>query len=119
MNILNSLTHFSKRIRRVINARVLKRWGNTSKKQLIWDEEFSSGQWDYLEHTGDDPIYHYLEKYSNNGSILDLGCGSGNTGSEMNPKTYTSYTGVDILDTRRMSIFVQIYPRLCLGRDMT
>jgi 2-polyprenyl-6-hydroxyphenyl methylase/3-demethylubiquinone-9 3-methyltransferase len=91
--------YLSNRIERVVKARILKRWGNTSTKKSIWDEEFSSGQWDYLDHTGDDPIYAYLEKYSNNGSILDLGCGSGNTGNEMLVSKYGSYTGVDISES--------------------
>ncbi len=84
------------RIRRVVNARILKRWGTSSTKRSIWDGEFACGQWDYLEHTSDDPIYHYLGKHCNRGSILDLGCGSGNTGCEMDVTGYDLYTGVDI-----------------------
>lgn len=86
----------TKRIKKVIESRILKRWGNTSRRKSIWDEEFSSGKWDYLENTSDDPIYSYLEKYCNGGIILDLGCGSGNTGNEMDASKYSSYTGVDI-----------------------
>jgi 2-polyprenyl-6-hydroxyphenyl methylase/3-demethylubiquinone-9 3-methyltransferase len=52
-----------------------------------------------LDHTGDDAIYAYLEKNSNNGSILDLGCGSGNTGNELDVLKYGSYTGVDISES--------------------
>lgn len=82
-----------------MNSRILKRWGNTFIKKSIWNEEFACGQWDFLEHTGDDAIYHYLEKYSKMGSILDLGCGSGNTGNEMDVQKYGSYTGVDISES--------------------
>lgn len=85
-----------RRTRKAVNARILKKWGSSARKKAIWDEEFSSGQWDYLECTADDPIYHWLEKYSNNGSILDLGCGSSNTGNELDVSKYCSYTGVDI-----------------------
>ena len=91
-----SMSYLSKRIKRVIEARILKRWGSTSTKKWIWDEEFASGQCDYLDHTGDDVIYLFLDKYANNGSILDLGFGSGNTGNEMDVSKYDSYTGVDI-----------------------
>ncbi|MFY9691470.1 MAG: class I SAM-dependent methyltransferase, partial [Candidatus Acidiferrales bacterium] len=37
-----------------------------------------------------------LEKYANNGSILDLGCGPGNTANELNASVYQHYVGVDI-----------------------
>jgi 2-polyprenyl-6-hydroxyphenyl methylase/3-demethylubiquinone-9 3-methyltransferase len=43
-------------------------------------------------------VYGYVEKYARNGDILDLGCGSGNTGSELNQSAYQSYIGVDISD---------------------
>lgn len=66
---------------------------------MLWDEEFQIGHWDYLEHTLDDPIYPYLEKYADAGTILDLGCGSGNTGNELNPAKYESYTGADLSET--------------------
>lgn len=99
MKILSFVSYSTKRIQRVVNARILKRWGSTSRMKSIWDEEFSTGQWDYLENTTDDPIYHYLEQYSNNGAILDLGCGSGNTGNEMDVLKYGYYTGVDISES--------------------
>ena len=87
------------KIKRVVNSRTLKRWGNTSIQKTIWDQEFVNGQWDYLDHTQNDSIYHFLQKYSNNGSILDLGCGSGNTGNEMDISKYDNYTGVDISES--------------------
>ena len=91
-----SLSRIVGRLRRVVNGRILKRWGTSSLKRSIWDEEFAAGQWDYLEQTADDPIYGYLDKHCDQGSILDLGCGSGNTGSEMGSSMYDRYTGVDI-----------------------
>jgi len=96
MRVVGALSYLFERSKRIVNARILKKYGYSSTKNAIWDAEFSSGQWDYLEHTSDDPIYHYLEKYSNNGNILDLGCGSSNTGNEMDASKYCSYTGVDI-----------------------
>lgn len=96
IRILSCLSHLSIRIKKIVNSRILKRWGSTSIKKSIWDEEFSSDQWVYLDHTGDDAIYHYLESYLNKGNILDLGCGAGNTGNEIDVSKYDSYTGVDI-----------------------
>ena len=37
-------------------------------------------------------------RYASNGSILDLGCGSGSTGNELDPAAYERYVGVDISD---------------------
>ena len=36
------------------------------------------------------------EKYANNGIILDLGCGPGNTANELDASVYQSYIGIDI-----------------------
>jgi SAM-dependent methyltransferase len=83
-------------IRRFVAGRVTKRWGTAAAKKQLWDKEFADGQWNYLESTEDDPIYIYLGKYARNGSILDLGCGSGNTGNELDSSKYASYTGVDV-----------------------
>jgi SAM-dependent methyltransferase len=37
-----------------------------------------------------------LERHAADGSILDIGCGSGNTATEMAETSYRSYLGVDI-----------------------
>src|SRR5438093_4588953 len=76
----------------------LKAWGGTAVKKKVWDKEFSNGAWDYIEHTAGDCVYQYIEKYCRKGSILDLGCGSGNTGNELLVDRYHAYTGVDISD---------------------
>lgn len=107
MRVIGALRYLFGRGRRIVNARILKKWGNSSLKKAIWDAEFSSGQWDYLEHTTDDPIYHYLEKYSNSGSILDLGCGSSNTGNELDVSKYVIYTGVDISESAIQKAFTR------------
>src|SRR6266568_5347303 len=73
-------------------------WGSSRIKQKLWNKEFAGGRWDFIENTPDDFIYPLIKKYSRNGSILDLGCGSGNTGCELNVNSYREYTGVDISD---------------------
>ena len=85
-----------KSITRAVNSRILKRWGTVRVRSKIWNDEFASGQWNYIDHTVTDPIYGLIEKYSNNGAILDVGCGTGNTSVELNTATYTKYRGVDI-----------------------
>jgi SAM-dependent methyltransferase len=87
---------FYLRIARFIRTRIVKRWGSSAAKRRVWDVEFASGLWARLEHTADDPVYDYLERYADGGNVLDLGCGSGNTGSEMNTSRYARYTGVDV-----------------------
>jgi 2-polyprenyl-6-hydroxyphenyl methylase/3-demethylubiquinone-9 3-methyltransferase len=65
-------------------------------KRLFWDREFSSGKWNFIDDTAGDCVYPYLEKYVASGSILDLGCGPGNTANEVATTTYRVYVGVDI-----------------------
>jgi SAM-dependent methyltransferase len=74
---------------------LLKRYGPSGMKKRFWDKEFSSGKWDFIDNTLGDPIYSYLEKYVDHGSILDLGCGPGNTATEL-ASPYRKYVGVDI-----------------------
>ncbi|MCB1097949.1 MAG: class I SAM-dependent methyltransferase [Verrucomicrobiae bacterium] len=73
-----------------------QKFGTRRLKSWLWNREFSEGRWNYLEATNDDCIYAILERYVNGGTILDLGCGSGNTGAELSEHSYSEYTGVDI-----------------------
>jgi len=84
------------KIKRAVRIRAIKRWGSLEAKKSLWDEEFGSGQWNYLEKTTEDPIYPILEKYAHNGAILDMGCGSGNTANELDYAKFGSYTGTDL-----------------------
>lgn len=77
---------------------MLQAYGTKSVKRRLWNVEFGQGRWDCLDRTLGDCVYPYVEKYANNGSILDLGCGSGSTGNELNADKYHDYTGVDISD---------------------
>jgi len=61
----------------------------------VWDKEYSEEKWAFAYNTVGDCVYAHLERYTANGSILDIGCGSGNTATEM-AGTYRSYLGVDI-----------------------
>jgi SAM-dependent methyltransferase len=80
---------------------VLKRYGTSQQKKRIWDTEFGDGKWDFLERkppdlTSRDPVYNYIYKYCRKRNILDLGCGTGKTGFEMDLDKYYLYTGVDV-----------------------
>jgi len=63
---------------------------------LLWDQEFSGSHWDFIDNTAGDCVYPHLEKYLKDGSILDLGCGPGNTANELTVTAYRTYVGVDI-----------------------
>jgi SAM-dependent methyltransferase len=65
-------------------------------KRRVWDKRFSTGQWNFIDHTVGDCVYPVLERYARSGSILDLGCGPGNTANELAADVYHSYVGVDI-----------------------
>src|SRR5688572_15444217 len=78
--------------------RIRQSWGSPQTKRELWNREFATGRWDSIEHTEGDVIYDFIQRYSASGSILDLGCGAGNTGCELRPESYREYTGVDISD---------------------
>ena len=75
---------------------LFKSYGPSSIKRLLWDQEFSGSKWNFIDHTASDCVYPHLEKYLKNGSILDLGCGPGNTANELAADAYETYVGVDI-----------------------
>lgn len=85
------------RVRNKVRGILLSK-GTPGIKRSLWNSEFASGRWDKLARTQDDCLYPHLEKYADGGSILDLGCGLGNTGAELAGSAYTHYTGVDISD---------------------
>ena len=74
----------------------LLRHAPSKLKKFCWDKEHGSGKWDFIDDTQGDCVYLYLEKYSANGAILDLGCGPGNTANELATTAYRAYVGVDI-----------------------
>lgn len=73
-----------------------QKWGTERAKRSLWDSEYAGGQWDHCEQTPGALIYEYVYRHCRNGSVLDLGCGSGNTGNELDLDRYGTYTGVDI-----------------------
>jgi SAM-dependent methyltransferase len=87
--------HIAERTKTLIE-RFLMSYGPSSIKRRLWDKEFTSTKWDFIDNTEGDCVYENLEKYGRNGSILDLGCGPGNTANELAPSAYQSYVGVDI-----------------------
>ena len=79
-----------------IGESALKSYGPSGLKRILWNKEYSGEKWDFADHTEGDCVYSHLEKHAANGSILDLGCGSGNTANELAANAYEKYLGVDI-----------------------
>jgi 2-polyprenyl-3-methyl-5-hydroxy-6-metoxy-1,4-benzoquinol methylase len=71
-------------------------YGNEAAKKKIWDKEYHENKWHFADDTRGDCVYAHLERHSRTGKILDLGCGSGNTCTELANSAYSSYLGVDI-----------------------
>jgi len=74
----------------------LKAYGPTNIKKFFWEKEYSGDKWNFADDTAGDCVYTHLEKFAVDRSILDMGCGSGNTANEMAIASYKSYHGVDI-----------------------
>jgi SAM-dependent methyltransferase len=87
----------TEKVRNVLRG-LLQRYGTESIKRRLWNHEYQRGRWNCLDSMDDDCVYAHIEKHSKNGSILDLGCGPGAVGTELNAAAYHSYTGVDICD---------------------
>jgi SAM-dependent methyltransferase len=81
---------------RNIGRGMLQVYGPSWIKKHLWNSEFSKGRWTCLDASIGDCVYPFIEKYAKKGSILDLGCGAGNTGNEIDHESYQQYTGVDI-----------------------
>ena len=71
-------------------------YGPSDIKRRFWDKEYSEEKWAFADNTVGDCVYNHLERHAVNGSILDIGCGSGNTATEMATAAYQTYVGVDI-----------------------
>jgi len=73
-----------------------QKWGSASVKRDMWNKEYEAGKWKHCEVTPRAHVYELVERYCRRGAILDLGCGSGNTGNEIDLTKYRDYVGVDI-----------------------
>jgi SAM-dependent methyltransferase len=71
-------------------------YGPEAIKRRIWEEQYSGPKWEFRDHSSGDRLYGHLEEHARRGSILDLGCGSGNTAAELADSAYETYVGVDI-----------------------
>src|SRR5262245_38316922 len=73
-------------------------YGPEPLKRRVWNREYARGRWAGLESMAGDCLYRHVEEHARGGDILDLGCGPGATGNEIEEASYRTYTGVDISD---------------------
>jgi 2-polyprenyl-3-methyl-5-hydroxy-6-metoxy-1,4-benzoquinol methylase len=73
-------------------------YGPSKIKKHFWNKEYSDEKWAFAYNTIGDCVYSHLERYTHNANILDIGCGSGNTATELT-NTYCSYLGIDISES--------------------
>jgi SAM-dependent methyltransferase len=74
-------------------------YGPVQIKRAVWNKEFSSDKWNFIDDTATDCVYAHLERHVSGGDILDLGCGPGNTATELAESAYRTYVGVDISES--------------------
>src|SRR5690349_16897548 len=94
-NMNNSNMSITQRILR-FGRGALMSYGPSGLKRILWNREYAGNKWDFADHTESDCVYAHLEKHAANGSILDFGCGTGNTANELATNAYEKYLGVDI-----------------------
>ncbi len=63
-------------------------------KRLIWDYEYRTGDWDYIDYPPAEHFASIIEEHLRGGSILDLGCGTGKTIEALS--AFSRFTGVDV-----------------------
>jgi 2-polyprenyl-3-methyl-5-hydroxy-6-metoxy-1,4-benzoquinol methylase len=89
------MMRIAQRVLAMMNG-LAKSYGPSNIKKFLWDKEYTGGKWHFADDTVGDCVYPHLEKHVKNGSLLDLGCGSGNTANELAATAYRTYVGVDI-----------------------
>jgi SAM-dependent methyltransferase len=62
---------------------------------LVWNAEWASGRWDYLDSMKQDSL-EIVRKYARNGRIVELGCGSGGLIDQVGVSYFSHYQGFDI-----------------------
>lgn len=74
-----------------------KRWGSTWLKSIVWHQEFKRGKYLHdMKSISRSRICNDIERYANNGDILDLGCSDGHVGLGLDLTKYNRYIGIDI-----------------------
>jgi len=66
-------------------------------ERLVWNVEWAAGRWNYLDAINLASV-EIVRKYARNGTIIELGCGSGALAASIGHQLYKNYKGIDISD---------------------
>ena len=73
--------------------------GDTPIPKTLWEEQYGSGHWDFLQTIAElarfSVLVGYLRELKPNGALLDIGCGEGLLYTRLQPFT-APYLGLDI-----------------------
>lgn len=73
--------------------------GDTPIPKTLWEEQYGSGHWDFLQTLGElgrfSVLVGYLRTLKPDGALLDIGCGEGLLYTRLQPFT-APYLGLDI-----------------------
>ena len=91
----------------VLHRLVFRRFGFGNRvPKLIWEKQFSKGDWDYLESKDEaqhyETIIKFFDQQKNKSSILDIGCGKGVLYKYLNQNgslAGSDYMGIDLSET--------------------
>ena len=88
--------------------------------ESTWNTQYKQGKWDYLETVSIERarnavISVFADKYAHNGSLLDVGCGSGVLHMHLAPDQQSKYVGIDV-SADAITIAKRQYPQ---GHYMT
>jgi SAM-dependent methyltransferase len=68
--------------------------------QRVFDDQYSTGEWDYLRSSGEAPrfgvVAAYCRKFAPGGSVLEVGCGEGILLEHLGRDFRADFTGIDI-----------------------
>jgi SAM-dependent methyltransferase len=81
---------------RAIVYYLFTRFGSWNMRSWAYDRQTGKEGWKFLDKTHSSEVVRVVEKYANNGRILDMGCGPGTLVSLLNPSSFKYYQGVDV-----------------------
>ena len=71
-----------------------------ARKKKKWNTQYAQGFWDGLKSKLEEERFHavrdFIYKYSDNGKILEIGCGEGILQAKLNDGSFSKFVGIDL-----------------------